>query len=205
MSAIPIGARCKNAIGLVVFMGWLLFGCSSGNSDAVSDAERGLAIVQSTIAATKFEIEYRIDGTTTKASLTYENEYGNTEQRDVDVPWQLSMRVRRSEFLYISAQNLKSWGTIECTILQNGKIIAWAESQGAYKIATCDASAGDRELYVPSKTPKPTKTRVMARGTFTPTPVPPTRTVRPRATLYPTFTPRPTSTPRPAATATHAP
>jgi len=89
-----------------------------------------------------YDIIYRISGSTSKASLTYENASGNTEQQDVRVPWELELEVPAGQFLYISAQNDRDSGSIRCEIVQDGKVVEEASSSGAYVIASCSGSAG---------------------------------------------------------------
>lgn len=76
------------------------------------------------------------------AHLTYENADSGTEQRDVSVPWSLTMSVPRGQFVYISAQNAGSGGTIRAEIWVGGKLWKQAESDGAHSIASVSGSAG---------------------------------------------------------------
>ena len=83
------------------------------------------------------KIKYRVDGTTTSASLTYENESGNTEQISmVRVPWEKTLTVSDGTFLYISAQNQEEYGTIRTWVEVDDKAYQLSTSQGGYTIAT---------------------------------------------------------------------
>ncbi|MFZ0546246.1 MAG: hypothetical protein WAM60_12445 [Candidatus Promineifilaceae bacterium] len=91
-----------------------------------------------------YYVEYVVTGGIYSASLTYENQSGNTEQRDIIqgtimniTPWTLGFSANYGDFVYLSAQNNHNDGTITCEIKVNGKVIESATSQGAYVIATC--------------------------------------------------------------------
>jgi hypothetical protein len=86
-------------------------------------------------------VVYKVTGTTNRASLTYQNAYGNTEQMEVDVPWTKTLKMVRGEFVYVSAQNENDSGTIKCEILVDGALTETASSSGAYVIASCSGSA----------------------------------------------------------------
>lgn len=121
-------------LGLIFpgFCGSLLsFGGSSGGSSG-------------SISSDEYTVTYSVGGTTTMASLTYENASGGTEQKDVKVPWSgQTFNAKRGQFLYVSAQNGSEYGTISCEILINGKTWKKSSSDGAYAIATCNGSAGN--------------------------------------------------------------
>ena len=87
-------------------------------------------------------ITYRVEGTAHTVDLTYNNASGNTEQKDdVRLPWQMTFTVPRGEFLYVSAQNQGTTGSVKCVILVDGLPAERAESSGEYVIATCSGSA----------------------------------------------------------------
>jgi len=90
-----------------------------------------------------YRVKYRVGGTTSKASVTYENAQGGTEQMDVSVPWQKTIgTVERGDFLYLSAQNQNDSGSITCEIWVDGKMWKHSISSGAYVIASCNGLAG---------------------------------------------------------------
>jgi hypothetical protein len=86
-----------------------------------------------------YKVTYRITGSSGKASLTYQNQDGGTEQTTVATPWDKSFTAKAGDFLYISAQNERDYGGVKCEILIDGKRIKTAESSGAYVIASCSA------------------------------------------------------------------
>jgi Mycobacterium membrane protein len=84
-----------------------------------------------------YTVQYQVQGTAKGASLTYQNAGGDTEQKDVSVPWAVSLTMREGHFVYVLAQNKGETGTITCKILLDGVVVKTAESSGAYKIASC--------------------------------------------------------------------
>lgn len=113
-------------VGLLVACVWL-FGFA-GNSRSVP---------RSFPESTTSQITYRIKGSASRVSLTYNNAQGGTEQKEARVPWEISFNARSGAFLYVSAQNNGSMGTVTCEILVDGLVVRTSTSEGAYKIATC--------------------------------------------------------------------
>lgn len=119
------GLAILTVFGLLIF---LVGGSRSSRSPSfVAPASSGSA----------YHITYRISGTAPSASLTYQNAGGDTEQKDVRVPWNVSFDARAGQFVYLSAQNKGEYGTIICEILLNGTQVKTSTSEGAYKIASC--------------------------------------------------------------------
>lgn len=75
--------------------------------------------------------------------VTYNNAQGGVEQRRVgDRAWEHRMTVSDGTFVYLSAQNRHSSGSIACEIVVDGKVWRKSESRGGYTIATCSGSIG---------------------------------------------------------------
>ena len=72
--------------------------------------------------------------------LTYSNATEDTEQRTVSGGWSYKFDAKRDQFLYISAQNNASSGSVSVSINARGKTIDSASSSGAYVIATASGS-----------------------------------------------------------------
>jgi len=129
----PQKKKRSGIVWLLVVIGlllcWLL---SQGGGDTPS----------STSSGTTYKVIYKITGTASRASLTYNNEQGGTEQTEVAIPWEKQFTVKRGEFLYISAQNEGETGSVTCEIWVDGKKWKSSTSSGAYVIASCDGSAG---------------------------------------------------------------
>lgn len=89
-------------------------------------------------APKSYNVIYKAGGSSS-ASLTYENDMGNTEQKDTKLPWEERFIGQTGQFLYVSAQNDSASKTskITCEIWVEGTLAETATSEGAYKIATC--------------------------------------------------------------------
>lgn len=85
---------------------------------------------------------YNVDGLdgATRASLTYTNEQGGTEQVEVTLPWRKALSVPRGQFVYVSAQNKDAAGGVSCDIRVDMQLFKHSESRGAYVIASCSGS-----------------------------------------------------------------
>ena len=86
-------------------------------------------------AGDSYKVTYRVDGTQ-RASLTYTNATGGTEQHDVKLPWTITFQGRYGEFLYLSAQDNGYNGAIVVSISVNGRIVEDATSTEQYGIAS---------------------------------------------------------------------
>jgi hypothetical protein len=102
----------------------------------------GLLDTSSSTAST-YSVTYKVTGTASRVSLTYENAQGGTEQTSARIPWDKSFTTGRGNFLYISAQNKGEIGSVTCQIWVDG--VKWRESTsyGAYAITTCSGRAGE--------------------------------------------------------------
>ncbi len=103
---------------------------------------RTLSSLPSDTLQTTYLVRYRVTGTTSRASLTYQNSEGGTEQAVVNVPWDQLFTFRRGDFAYLSAQNQQDHGSIVCEIWVNGTKWKESTSSGGYTIASCSGSVG---------------------------------------------------------------
>jgi hypothetical protein len=86
-------------------------------------------------------VQYSVTGTASSVNITLNNATGGTEQySDVPLPWEKEYSDFQDWFLYLSAQNQGSSGTVIVEIYHNGKLIDSAASSGAYVIATASGS-----------------------------------------------------------------
>ncbi len=137
------------ALALAAFAAIFISARGGVTSGGGSTERRRLATLEAILEAVptakpeRYRVEYRVTGTASRASLTYENETGGTEQHTVSIPWSEVMFVNEGDFAYISAQNKGERGSVECQILLNGKVWKQAKSSGAYVIASCSGSVGD--------------------------------------------------------------
>jgi len=94
---------------------------------------------------------YEVSGIgTTSASVTYRNGSGATEQKKVTLPANLPsaglltvaspILATQGTFLYISAQNDSSSGSVVVKIIVDGVVFKQSTSSGAYAIATASGS-----------------------------------------------------------------
>jgi hypothetical protein len=125
----PLAAYILVTLGFLTACAWFfgLFGGRGNVTPVLSPAN----------STTSYQVVYRVSGTTSSASLTYQNAQGGSEQKEVRLPWQLSLTGRSGQFLYMSAQNSMQSGTVICEIMLNGVSVKTSTSEGAYKIATC--------------------------------------------------------------------
>lgn len=82
-----------------------------------------------------YKVTYRVDGSD-RASLTYTNATGGTEQHEVKLPWQVSFDSQAGEHLYLSAQDRGQNYGITTSISVNGRVVKDATSTEKYGIAT---------------------------------------------------------------------
>jgi len=88
-----------------------------------------------------YEIEYKITGTASSVDVTLSNASGGTEQfSNVALPKTYSYKNFYDNFVYISAQNQGSSGSVTVTIFHRGSQYRTSTSSGAYVIATASGS-----------------------------------------------------------------
>ena len=95
------------------------------------------------VASPTYKVTYRVRGTAGRVALTYRNREGGTEQSVVPLPWQVSFDARAGSFLYVSAQNQDTSGSVTCEILLEEVTRSTTTASGAYVIAEC-ANAAER-------------------------------------------------------------
>lgn len=119
----------------------LIAGCSSsgGSSTYPHAAYRPVVL----------HVAYHLSGSATQADITYLTGSGGTEQQQgIDVPMVnkaggdgLFFTAQPGDFLYFSAQNGGEFGSLTCTITENGRVISRQTSTGGYSIVTCQGAA----------------------------------------------------------------
>jgi len=91
-----------------------------------------------------YSVEYEVKGTAKKVDITYENEDEGTSQwSNIIPPWTYKFTGEEGQFVYISAQNDDSIGSVTVTIYVDSTIFKTSTSSGAYVIATADGTLGD--------------------------------------------------------------
>jgi hypothetical protein len=132
------GGGCLNALGLITLIACALVGLLlmwSALSSPSTSTSTGRP-------SSTYSVRYYVSGTADRASLTLENQSGNTEQITVDLPWSKELTLEYGDFMYISAQNEDDRGTINCAISVNTITVEQASSNSAYGIASCSGSVG---------------------------------------------------------------
>lgn len=121
----------------------LAAGCSADTGGSYTPTSKA---VSTSRAASLPQVTYRVSGTAARASLTYQNDMGGTEQHEVAVPWTKTYWGFQSDydFLYVSAQNMGAAGTLRCEVLVGGDVLFRSDASGAYAICTASGSYGDR-------------------------------------------------------------
>jgi hypothetical protein len=88
-----------------------------------------------------YSVYYKVTGSTDRAGLTLRTSSGGTAQLTVNLPYtDPAMTFAKGDFLYISAQNERSSGSVTTTIYVDGKPWKSTTSSGAYVIATASGS-----------------------------------------------------------------
>lgn len=92
----------------------------------------------------QYKVKYKITGTAPSVFVTLSNATGGTEQySDVSLPKVYGYNYFNSKFLYISAQNSGSSGTVKVECYYKGKLKDSANSEGAYVIASASHYISD--------------------------------------------------------------
>jgi len=86
-------------------------------------------------------IRYDMAGTSNSYDVTYENSTGGTSQvSGVTNSWEESFVVKPGTYLYLSAQNQNSTGSVITRIWKGNEIFKSSESSGAFVIATASGT-----------------------------------------------------------------
>lgn len=104
--------------------------------------EAGKAIAQ---AMATNEVHYEVEGTAKGADLTFQAPSGTSQLKGKAVPLAnkntgvrgIRYEMPAGSFVYLSAQNTGSSGTIRCRITVNGVVVAENSSSGSYAIVSC--------------------------------------------------------------------
>jgi len=83
------------------------------------------------------QYKYEVTGTSGSYSVTIQNTDDNTQQwSSVSNGWYYSWSQTGTRWLYLSAQNNSSSGSVTVKIYRDGQVVASNTSYGAYSIAT---------------------------------------------------------------------
>ena len=107
-----------------------------GMAFSPSSASTAATTTTNSTQKSSYQVTYRVSGSTSSASLTYQNASGGTDQKDVSVPWEESFSATPGAFLYLSAQNQSEYGALKAEILLDGIAVQSGEADSAYGIAS---------------------------------------------------------------------
>lgn len=125
----------------------LMTGCGKSAEEKARDSAKVASLVAEAMKST---VTYYVEGSTSQASITMQTPTGSSQQSDVDVPLTrksdgregISFVFRSGDFVYISAQNSESTGTVRCRIVgKDGEVVSENVASGGYAIATCKGRA----------------------------------------------------------------
>lgn len=133
--------------GLSVLL--LIAGCGKSAEEKAAEAAASRARASELAEMLVAKVRYEVGGDTTQASITAQTPTGTTQQSDIDVPLRtkgggtyLEYSFTSGDFVYLSAQNSKGYGTVTCRITtDSGEVISENMASGGYSIATCKGKA----------------------------------------------------------------
>lgn len=129
------------------WMAWAAFGvvtlfliwASSQNDDSISTTRPRTQVTQPAARLVK----YTVFGTAGRVDVTLENDSGGSEQHgDMAVPYTYYGRFEPGDFVYISAQNQGTSGTLTCAIWVGDTVVSSGKASGAYSICSASGSVG---------------------------------------------------------------
>lgn len=122
----------------------LLISCG-GSSGAGGGTSTG-STSQSLNSDTTYTVTYAVTGSTSRADLTYACGSGCTSQETVNLPWKKDFKMKKGDYLYISAYIRKDSGSIgnnesiNADIRVNGISFKSDSSIGDYVIVTASGT-----------------------------------------------------------------
>lgn len=97
--------------------------------------------LSSLTSAKTYTVKYEIKGSASEVDITYTNAEGGTAQESgVKLPWTYTFNGKAGDFVYISAQNQGSYGSVTVTIYKDNTNFKSTTSSGEYVIASADGS-----------------------------------------------------------------
>ncbi|MEN9937587.1 MAG: rane protein [Chloroflexota bacterium] len=85
-------------------------------------------------------VEYRVSGTAEQVRITYLNDIGVEEQRDLAPPWRFGFRARVGRELSLNVQRAGGDGAVACAIAINGQVLTEVPLEESRAEATCTAA-----------------------------------------------------------------
>ncbi len=86
-------------------------------------------------------VEYRVSGDASSVDVTYQNSNNDTSQDTGEaLPYSKRVTVAAGDYVYISAQNQRSYGSVTCEVLVDGVVVESNTSNGGYAICTASGT-----------------------------------------------------------------
>ncbi|HWQ16057.1 MAG TPA: hypothetical protein VNL77_24870 [Roseiflexaceae bacterium] len=85
-------------------------------------------------------VEYRVAGSAGRVAITYLNDIGATEERDVPPPWRFGFRARAGRQLTLSVRRVGDTGAVGCAITADGRELVAVPADDERAEAVCEAT-----------------------------------------------------------------
>jgi hypothetical protein len=85
-------------------------------------------------------VEYRVVGTAGRVAISYLNDIGAMEERDVPPPWTFGFRARAGRQLTLSVRRVGDSGAVGCAITANGQELIAVPADDGRAEAACEAT-----------------------------------------------------------------
>lgn len=84
-------------------------------------------------------IEYRVTGSAPQVAISYLNDIGIQEQRELPPPWTFGFRARAGRDLTLSVRRVGESGGVGCAIALNGQVVQEVLAEEGRAEASCSA------------------------------------------------------------------
>jgi hypothetical protein len=79
---------------------------------------------------------YKVTGSATSVDITYSTSNGTTQQKTINLPYEIEYSYFSNDFKYISAQNNSSFGSVRVELFIKNSLISQGFCDGGYCIST---------------------------------------------------------------------
>jgi hypothetical protein len=120
---------------------WLTLLAVGGLALAITAFFATLGPPQSPTAAPRSaRVEYRVTGTAPQVAISYLNDIGLQEQREVPPPWTFGFRARAGRELTLNVRRVGESGAVGCAIALNGEVLQEVPADEGRAEVTCESS-----------------------------------------------------------------
>lgn len=122
--------------GIVLFFILIIGGCFAFFGGVASEIEKE--------SEREVTVTYRVEGTSSDASVTYSGRDMNMSQETaITLPWSKDVTIDGiGKYVSMTASNGDAGGEITCRILVGDRVISEQTSSGPYASASCSGDAG---------------------------------------------------------------